>query len=152
MLFFPFAEIKIVDDDLIKAIIDSDRHSTTREIAEKLHVLHTCIENHLKHGKGRGAIQLMLLMFINRFCYQFGGIWWDKGIVYFELLPPNRRINSDVYIEQLTKLNNAVKEKRPELTNRKDVVFHHDNTRPTHLWPLGNNYWSLVRMFCHITI
>ena len=29
-----------VDDDLIKAIIDSDRHSTTREIAEKLHVYH----------------------------------------------------------------------------------------------------------------
>ena len=37
-----------VDDDLIKAIIDSHRHSTTREIAEKLHVSHTCIENHLK--------------------------------------------------------------------------------------------------------
>ncbi|GFS86600.1 histone-lysine N-methyltransferase SETMAR [Trichonephila clavipes] len=36
-----------VDDDLIKAI-DLDRHSTTREIAEKLHVSHTCIENHLK--------------------------------------------------------------------------------------------------------
>ncbi|KAK6042414.1 hypothetical protein COOONC_20081, partial [Cooperia oncophora] len=28
--------------------VDSDRHSTTREIAEKLHVSHTCIENHLK--------------------------------------------------------------------------------------------------------
>ena len=41
--------------------------------------------------------------------------------VYFELLPPNRTINSVVYIEQLTKLNNAVEEKRPELTNRKDI-------------------------------
>ena len=30
-----------VDDDQIKAIIDSDRHSTTREIAEKLQVSHT---------------------------------------------------------------------------------------------------------------
>ena len=29
-----------VDDDLIEAIIDSDRHGTTREIAEKLRVLH----------------------------------------------------------------------------------------------------------------
>lgn len=37
-----------VDDAQIKAIIDSDRHSTTREIADKLHVSHTCIENHLK--------------------------------------------------------------------------------------------------------
>ena len=56
-------------------------------------------------------------------------VWWDyKGIVYFELLPPNRTINS-VYIEQLTKLNNAVEEKRPELTNRKGVVFHHDDAR-----------------------
>ena len=37
-----------VDDDLIEAIIDSDRHSTIREIAEKLHVSRTCIENHLE--------------------------------------------------------------------------------------------------------
>ncbi|KAG6800714.1 Ammar1 transposase [Apis mellifera caucasica] len=58
-------------------------------------------------------------------------VWWDcKGIIYFELLPSNRTINSVVYIEQLTKLNNAVEEKRPELTNRKGVVFHHDNARP----------------------
>ncbi|KFM57645.1 Mariner Mos1 transposase, partial [Stegodyphus mimosarum] len=60
-----------------------------------------------------------------------GLVWSDyKGIVYFELLPPNRTINSDVYIEQLAKLNNAVEEKRPESTNRKGVVFHHDNAKP----------------------
>ena len=181
-----------VDDDLIKAIIDSDRHSTTREIAEKLQVSHTCIENHLKQ---LGYVQKLdtwvphelkethLTQRINS-CdllkkrnenYPFlkrmitgdekwvvynnierkrswsrpgepaqttskAGIhqkkvllsvWWDyKGIVYFELLPPNRTINSVVYIEQLTKLNNAVEEKRPELINRKGVVFHHDNARP----------------------
>ena len=50
---FPFEDEKRsgrpveVDDDLIKAIIDSD-HSTTCEIAEKLHVSHTCIENYFK--------------------------------------------------------------------------------------------------------
>ena len=50
-------------------------------------------------------------------------VWWDyKGIVYFELLPPNRTINSVVYIEQLMKLNNTVEEKRPELTNRKCCI------------------------------
>lgn len=37
-----------VHDDQIKAIIDSDRHSTTREIAEKLDVSHTCIEKRIK--------------------------------------------------------------------------------------------------------
>ena len=38
--------------------------------------------------------------------------------VYFELLPPNRTINSVVYIEQLTKLNNAVEEKRIDKSKR----------------------------------
>ncbi|KAK6053299.1 transposase [Cooperia oncophora] len=56
-----------------------------------------------------------------------GGI--TKELVYFELLPPNRTINSDVYIEQLTKLNNAVEEKRPELTNRKGVFFANKNQK-----------------------
>ncbi|OAD62854.1 Histone-lysine N-methyltransferase SETMAR [Eufriesea mexicana] len=37
-----------VDETHIKAIIDSDRHSTTREIAEKLNVSHTCIQKKLK--------------------------------------------------------------------------------------------------------
>ena len=31
---------------------------------------------------------------------------------------------------QLNKLNAAVKEKRSELVNRKDVIFHHDNATP----------------------
>ncbi|KAK6041708.1 transposase [Cooperia oncophora] len=52
-----------------------------------------------------------------------------QRIVYYELLPPNRTINSDVYIEQLTKLNNAVEEKRPELTNRKGVFFANKNQK-----------------------
>ena len=33
-------------------------------------------------------------------------------------------------LHRTTKLNNAVEEKRPELTNRKGVVFHHDDARP----------------------
>jgi len=35
-------------DDQIKAIIEEDRHITVREIAERLNVSHTTIENHLK--------------------------------------------------------------------------------------------------------
>ena len=37
-----------VDETYIKAIIDSDRHSTTREIAEKLNVSHTCTKKKKK--------------------------------------------------------------------------------------------------------
>ncbi|GFU04942.1 mariner Mos1 transposase [Trichonephila clavipes] len=168
-----------VDDYLIKAIIDSDRHSTTCEIAEKLHVSHTCIENYLKqlgyvqkldtwvphelketHLTQRinscdllkkrnendqflkrlitGDVKWVVYNNIKRKrSWSRPGeptqttskadihqkkvllsVWWDyKGIVYFELLPLNRTINSHVYIEQLKKLDNAVEEKRPELTN-----------------------------------
>ena len=55
-------------------------------------------------------------------------IWWDyKSVVYFELLPNNRTINSDVYCQQLLKLEEAIKEKRRELANHKGIEFHHDN-------------------------
>ena len=88
----------------------------------------------ISSGKDGGAghvnqlEQHQKLVFIERrFCYQFGEITKELS---FELLPPNRTINSVVYIEQLTKLNNAVEENRAELTNRKGVVFHHDYARP----------------------
>ncbi|XP_076764839.1 histone-lysine N-methyltransferase SETMAR-like [Xylocopa sonorina] len=58
-------------------------------------------------------------------------IWWDwKGIFYYELLPEGQTINSEKYSTQLEKLKDAIRTKRPELVNRRGVVFHHDNTRP----------------------
>ncbi|XP_035723709.1 histone-lysine N-methyltransferase SETMAR-like [Vespa mandarinia] len=58
-------------------------------------------------------------------------VWWYfKGIVFFEILPDNTIINSEVYCHQLDKLNDALQQKRPELINRKGVVFHQDNARP----------------------
>ena len=67
-------------------------------------------------------------------------VWWDyKGVVFFELLPRNQTINSDVYCQQLMKLDVEIKEKRPELSNREGVVFHQDNAKQ-----LVGNYWSLA--------
>ena len=58
-------------------------------------------------------------------------VWRDfKGIVYFNLLPRNETINSNVYCRQLMKLDKEIKEKRPELETRKGVIFHQDNARP----------------------
>ena len=37
-----------VDDDKIKAMIENNRRSTTREIAKKLNISNTCVERHLK--------------------------------------------------------------------------------------------------------
>ena len=35
-------------------------------------------------------------------------VWWDwKGVVFFELLPKNQMMNSDVYCRQLNKMNAA---------------------------------------------
>ncbi|KAJ0182783.1 hypothetical protein K1T71_002152 [Dendrolimus kikuchii] len=54
-------------------------------------------------------------------------VWWDwKGIIYYELLPPGRTIDSELYCEQLMRLKQKVERKRPELINRRGVVFHHD--------------------------
>ena len=58
-------------------------------------------------------------------------VWWYwKDVVFFELLPRNQTINSDVYCRQLNKLNAVVKEKRSELVHRKGVIFHHYNATP----------------------
>ena len=57
-------------------------------------------------------------------------VWWDyEGVVYLELLPRNQTIDLNVYCCQLSKLNEEIKKKRPELANRKGVIFHHGNTR-----------------------
>ena len=58
-------------------------------------------------------------------------VWWDfKGIVYFELLPRNQTIHSNVCSRQLMKLDKEIEEKWPELANRKGAIFHQDNARP----------------------
>ena len=58
-------------------------------------------------------------------------VWWNwKAVVFLELLSRNQTINSDVYCRQLNKLNAGFEEKRPELVNRKGVIFHHNNATP----------------------
>ena len=58
-------------------------------------------------------------------------MWWDwKGVLYDELLLENQRINSNKYCSQFDQLKAALDEKRPELVNRKHIIFHQDNARP----------------------
>ena len=57
-------------------------------------------------------------------------VWWDfKGIIYYEILPQNQTINSDVYCRQLSNLAEKVERLRPEVANRKKVLFQQDNAR-----------------------
>ena len=58
-------------------------------------------------------------------------VWWDwKGVVYYEILEPGQTVNSVLYCQQLTRLQEAIQKKCSELVNRKGVVFHHDKARP----------------------
>lgn len=55
-------------------------------------------------------------------------IWWDwKGIIHYELLEVNQTINSQLYSQQLQRLNDAIRQKRPRLQS---VILQHDNARP----------------------
>ena len=59
-------------------------------------------------------------------------VWWDiKGILYFELLQPKQTVNAQLYSQQLTRLDEKIREKRtgPGHGNRK-VILLHDNARP----------------------
>ena len=59
-------------------------------------------------------------------------VWWNyKGVVYFELSLRNQIIDLNVYCCQLSKLNEEIKKKCPELANRQGMVFHMITLDPT---------------------
>ena len=180
------------DDDQIKALIEANPHSTTRDIAETLNLHHSTVHDHLRklgfiskldiwvphklkevHLTNRINIADTLLkrnkidpflkrlvtgdekwIVYNNFHRKRSwcrgkeraqttskadlnqkkvmlSIWWDyKSVVFFELLPRNQTIDSVVYCRQLDDLNTSLTKKRPELVNRKGIIFHHDNARP----------------------
>src|SRR4051812_18649955 len=49
------------------------------------------------------------------------------GIIHWEILPRGKSINSEVYCQQLGRLQAALREKRP---HKQHVVFLHDNASP----------------------
>lgn len=55
-------------------------------------------------------------------------VWWDcKGVVWFELLPPNTTITANLYCQQLQRLSEKLSEMRPR---HGKIRFLHDNARP----------------------
>jgi len=53
------------------------------------------------------------------------------------LLPSGKTIDSDFYYQQLVieRVKQSIQKKRPELINRKDIVFHYNNARPHTILP-----------------
>jgi [histone H3]-lysine36 N-dimethyltransferase SETMAR len=60
-------------------------------------------------------------------------VWWDqKGIIYYELLKPGETVNTERYQQQMIKLNQVLRQKRPEYQKRQHkVILLHDNA-PAH--------------------
>ena len=58
---------------------------------------------------------------------QYQSLIFTKKIMF---IPHNRTIDSNIYYQELSKLNNFLQEKRPKLVNCTGVVFHHDNSCP----------------------
>ncbi|CAK9826575.1 Mariner Mos1 transposase [Anthophora retusa] len=57
-------------------------------------------------------------------------IWWDiRGPIHFKLLKPNEKLNSERYCQQLDNLKTALREKRPAMFDRKDIILLRDNAR-----------------------
>ncbi|GFV03200.1 histone-lysine N-methyltransferase SETMAR [Trichonephila clavipes] len=65
------------------------------------------------------AIANYVQFWFRRFC---------SGIFYVKVAP--RPANSDIFCEQLDRLKLVTDQKRPELANRRGVVFHQDNVTP----------------------
>ncbi|GFS88599.1 mariner Mos1 transposase [Trichonephila clavipes] len=62
-------------------------------------------------------------------------IWKDwKEIIYCELLPYGQTLNSDLYCQQLNRLKLVIDQKRPELANRRGIVFHQDSSETLRTW------------------
>ena len=59
-------------------------------------------------------------------------IWWDQvGVIYYELLKPNKTITGERHRTQLMRLSQALREKRPLYEQRHEkVILQYNNARP----------------------
>lgn len=59
-------------------------------------------------------------------------IWWDQlGVVHYELLASGQTVDGPLYRQQLNRLSQALRDKRPQYAERHEkVILLHDNARP----------------------
>ncbi|GFT83373.1 histone-lysine N-methyltransferase SETMAR [Trichonephila clavipes] len=131
------------DKNAIKALVDANRRITTREIGLRLNLSNSTFYDHMK-GLGLSSklnVWIPHVLTERNLCRRLDvcdsllkrpeNDPFLKRIITGtkKLLPDNTTIHSEVYCHQLDKLNDALQQKRPELINRKGVVFHQDNAK-----------------------
>jgi len=72
-------------------------------------------------------------------------IWYQKGLVYYELLKPGDSITGDRYRLQLIRLSRALREKRLEYEQRHDkIILLHDNAQ-SHVTKVVKKYLETLK-------
>jgi len=86
-----------------------------------------------KAQTSRSKIKVLLVVFSD----------W-KGIVHHEFVPCGQMVNKQLYQEDLARLRDAVRRKRPELWENQTWMLLHDNA-PAHAWLLICSYLAKDR-------
>ena len=78
-------------------------------------------------------------------------VWWAGcQVVHYELLPMGQTVTGDLYSQQLECVQQALRQKKPALVNRKGVLFRHDNARPHVMWVVQDTIQQLGwETLCH---
>ncbi|GFW41840.1 histone-lysine N-methyltransferase SETMAR [Trichonephila clavipes] len=149
--------------DKITEIIEVDRHVNSRSIIQELKIDHKTVLSHLRKVGLKKKLDVTYDNIVRKRSWSNCGeaaqtvakpgltarkvllcIWWDwRGIICYELLPYGQTLNSHLYCQQLDRLKLAIDQKRPELDNRRGVVFHQDNARTHTSVVTRHNLWEL---------
>ena len=71
-------------------------------------------------------------------------VFWDRsGVVHHEYLKSGETLTAEVYCEQLDRLYDQLKKKRPHLVNRKGVLLQQDNAKPHNAVITQAKLWEL---------
>ncbi|XP_012062024.1 PREDICTED: histone-lysine N-methyltransferase SETMAR-like [Atta cephalotes] len=145
-----------IDNNEMKALVQANKHSTVRELATSLKVSVGSVHDHLKslgfvkkldvwvphelkeiHLTNPMSVCDQLIKREENDPFLKRMIMGDeKWIVYNNISrkrslskrdeTPERQAKAEIHQKKLQKLSDAIAQKRPELINRKGVMFHHD--------------------------
>ncbi|XP_014473233.1 PREDICTED: histone-lysine N-methyltransferase SETMAR-like [Dinoponera quadriceps] len=147
-----------LDDDILRAMVDSDFHQTIRELSLKIGCPWSTVQDHLYRIKKvyrqeiwvpheltetaldqRRTICASLLSReapiptpkLSLTIKKFlVCLWWNfSEIIHHELLEPGQTVTTTVYCEQLERMKQELLKKRSVLVNYRKRIFQHDNAR-----------------------
>uniref|UniRef100_A0A7I5EEK2 HTH_48 domain-containing protein n=1 Tax=Haemonchus contortus TaxID=6289 RepID=A0A7I5EEK2_HAECO len=134
----------VVDNKVLKDVINTDPHQTTRELAVRFNCSNSTIHEHLlaigktnRCGKwvphqlsdANKATRVAMAGILLRRCKNSG--FFNSVVtsdeMYLEVLDSGQTVTADIYKDQLSRVDQALRRQGVETTSTK---FLHDNARP----------------------